>query len=74
MITAKVGIDTNCITTKYSQSHSRFLTMSARTSALLTVIMYAPIIALAVSFGATGYQLLTQDQPHGVTIDSNSWD
>ena len=32
--------------------------MSARTSALLGVIMYAPIVAIAVSFGFTGYALL----------------
>ena len=51
MITAKVG-------TKYSLSHSRFLTMSPRISALLGVIMYAPIVAIAVSFGFTGYALL----------------
>ena len=70
MITAKDG-------TKYSLSHSQFLTMSPRISALLGVIMYAPIIAIAVSFGATGYQLLTQDQPHGVTpsagFSNNVW-
>ena len=51
--------------------------MSARTSALLGVIMYAPIVAIAVSFGATGYHLLTQDQPHGVTpsasFSNNVW-
>ena len=35
--------------------------MSPRISALLGVIMYAPIIALAVSFGATGYHLLTAE-------------
>ena len=51
--------------------------MSPRISALLGVIMYAPIVAIAVSVGFTGYQLLTQDQPHGVTpsagFNNNVW-
>ena len=51
--------------------------MSARTSALLTVIMYAPIVAIGISLFGTGYQLITQDQPHGITpsasFNNNVW-
>ena len=51
--------------------------MSARTSLILGVIMYAPIVAIAISVGNVGYQLLTQDQPHGITpsagFSNNVW-
>ena len=36
--------------------------MPPRISALLGVIMYAPIVAIAVSVGATGYHLLTAER------------
>ena len=36
--------------------------MSARTSALLGVIMYAPIVAIGISLFGTGYHLLTAER------------
>ena len=44
--------------------------MSPRTSALLTAIMYAPIVAIGISLLGTGYMIIA-DVPGGEAVNQD---